>query len=92
MQTLAPSNSPALQEAAATPLGSPDPSSPRHFRLNNVQQFTEMVDDIVTRKIASTMEELEQRKDPKSMDSRDVQLGDVTAEASSIEFKTVDEV
>lgn len=45
----------------ATPPGSPDLSSPEHVRLNNVQQFTEMVDNTVARKIASVIEYLEQR-------------------------------
>jgi hypothetical protein len=66
-----------------------------------------MVDDTVARKIASMVEHLEQRiklikarlldlarksKDPTSMTPRDIQLDDVIAKASRLEFKTVDEV
>jgi hypothetical protein len=99
--------SPLPYPQPATPPSSPDLSSPEHVRLKNVQQFTEMVDDIVARKIASMIEYLEQyikliearlpdsagnSKDPKSMTPGDIQLDDVIAEASRLEFKTVDKV
>jgi hypothetical protein len=91
----------------ATPPGSPDLSSPEHVRLNNVQQFTEMVDNTVARKIASVIEHLEQRIkliEAKLPDSAEVaesvkpavpedgQPETKIVRASKLEVKTVNEV
>jgi hypothetical protein len=91
----------------AIPPSSPDLLLPKYVRLKNIQQFTKIVDDIVARKIASIIEYLEQyikliearlpdsagnSKDPKSITPGDIQLDNIIAKVSRLEFKTVDKV
>jgi hypothetical protein len=91
----------------AIPPGSLDLSLPEYVRLNNIQQFTEIVDNTVARKIVSIIEYLKQyiklikaklpdlarkSEDLKSITPEDIQLDDIIAEVSKLEFKTVDKV